>query len=92
MARRAFAFTVSLSTRKFYKMVNCSRIARDVYDLADSTDPIAPLVKEALSAIDEGLDHHGFVRVWLLLCRELTWAIIKQAGARIYQFQWRERL
>lgn len=37
------------------------QIADDVYALAASEDPIAPLVKEALQVIDEGLDTHGCV-------------------------------
>ncbi|KAF8065067.1 hypothetical protein FPV67DRAFT_1501356 [Lyophyllum atratum] len=35
------------------------RIAQEVYDLADSDDPLAPMVKEALEVIEEGLDTHG---------------------------------
>lgn len=32
-----------------------------MYELANSGDPLAPLVKEALDVIDEGLDTHGWV-------------------------------
>ncbi|KAK0205441.1 hypothetical protein DFS33DRAFT_767082 [Desarmillaria ectypa] len=39
------------------------KIADDVYALAVSEDPIAPLVKEALEVIDEGLDTHGQDRI-----------------------------
>jgi hypothetical protein len=62
MARRAFALSFSISARKFHAM-NTVRIAREVYDLANSSEPIAPLVKEALDVIDHGLDSHGYVRV-----------------------------
>ncbi|THV02166.1 adenine nucleotide alpha hydrolases-like protein [Dendrothele bispora CBS 962.96] len=34
-------------------------IAKQVYELADSEDALAPLVKEALDVIDEGIDTHG---------------------------------
>ena len=34
-------------------------IAREVYDLADSQEPIAPLVEEALHVIDQALDTYG---------------------------------
>jgi FAD synthetase len=40
-------------------MVDLKQIAEQVYSLATSDDPIAPLVKEALDVIDEGLDSHG---------------------------------
>lgn len=39
--------------------MDCKRIAIEVYELAESTDPIAPLVKEALEVIDQSLDSHG---------------------------------
>ncbi|KAK0223922.1 hypothetical protein IW262DRAFT_1369955 [Armillaria fumosa] len=39
------------------------QIADDVYALAASEDPLAPLVKEALQVIDEGLDIHGQDRI-----------------------------
>ena len=35
------------------------KIARDVYDLANSDEPPAPAVKEALDVIEEGLDIYG---------------------------------
>lgn len=41
--------------------MNCRKIALEVYELANSDDPLAPLVKEALDVIDEGLDTHGWV-------------------------------
>ncbi len=37
------------------------KIADDVYSLAASEDPLAPLVKEALDVIEQGLDTHGCV-------------------------------
>ncbi|KAK7461019.1 3'-phosphoadenosine 5'-phosphosulfate sulfotransferase [Stygiomarasmius scandens] len=39
--------------------VKMDEIAKQVYDLANSEDPFAPLVKEALDIIDEGIDTHG---------------------------------
>ena len=42
--------------------MDCRNIALEVYELAASDDPVAPLVKEALDVIDEGLDTHGCVR------------------------------
>lgn len=36
-----------------------SAIARVVYALAASDDPLAPFVKESLQAIDEALDDFG---------------------------------
>jgi len=50
------------------KTMDCKRIAREVYDLASSADPLAPLVKEALDVIDSGLDSHG----WGLV-KSVTW-------------------
>ncbi|KAH7920194.1 adenine nucleotide alpha hydrolases-like protein [Leucogyrophana mollusca] len=41
------------------------KIAREVYDLADSRDPIAPLVKEALDVIEQCLDTYGQDKVSL---------------------------
>lgn len=35
------------------------KIADDVYSLAASSEPIAPLVREALDVIEEGLKTHG---------------------------------
>jgi hypothetical protein len=40
--------------------MDCRNIALQVYELAASEDPLAPLVKEALDVIDEGLDTHGY--------------------------------
>jgi FAD synthetase len=39
--------------------LSCRGIAREVYELADSREPIAPLVKEALQVIDQALDTYG---------------------------------
>lgn len=39
--------------------MDCKSIALEVYNLAASNDPLAPLVKEALNVIDKGLDTHG---------------------------------
>ncbi|KAF8909219.1 hypothetical protein CPB85DRAFT_1376283 [Mucidula mucida] len=39
------------------------KIADDVYSLAASEDPLAPLVKEALDVIEQGLDTHGQDRI-----------------------------
>ena len=36
-------------------------IAEQVYNLAESNDPIAPLVKEALGVIDQSIDELGCV-------------------------------
>ena len=53
-ARRAIASLI----RKLHNM-NRTRISQDVYALAQSADPIASRVKEALDVIDAGLDSHG---------------------------------
>ncbi|KAG6875684.1 hypothetical protein C0992_002836 [Termitomyces sp. T32_za158] len=39
--------------------MDCKNIAHEVYGLADSDDPLAPMVREALEVIDCGLDTHG---------------------------------
>jgi FAD synthetase len=39
--------------------MDCKKVAVTVYDLANSQDPLAPLVKEALDVIDSALDTHG---------------------------------
>ncbi|KAJ3563165.1 hypothetical protein NP233_g9116 [Leucocoprinus birnbaumii] len=39
--------------------MDCTKIAEEVYDLAESDHPLAPLVKEALEVIDQCLDTHG---------------------------------
>ncbi|KAJ6613645.1 hypothetical protein B0H10DRAFT_1783471 [Mycena sp. CBHHK59/15] len=39
--------------------MDCKRVAEIVYDLANSQDPLAPFVKEALDVIDAALDTHG---------------------------------
>ena len=36
-----------------------NKIAEEVYELARSSEPIAPLVKEALDVIDQTLDEFG---------------------------------
>ena len=39
--------------------MDCKAIAKEVYALADNpTDPLAPMVKEAVQVIDECLDTH----------------------------------
>lgn len=40
-------------------MISMQQVAEQVYGLATSNDPLAPLVKEALTVIDEGLDICG---------------------------------
>jgi FAD synthetase len=42
--------------------MNCKNIATEVYGLADSDDPLAPLVTEALKVIEEAIDVHECVR------------------------------
>lgn len=39
--------------------IDYREISRAVYALADSQEPIAPLVKEALGVIDDALDSYG---------------------------------
>ncbi|KAG6809070.1 hypothetical protein H0H92_001732 [Tricholoma furcatifolium] len=39
--------------------MDCKHIVQQVYGLASSDDPIAPMVREALKVIDEALDTHG---------------------------------
>ncbi|KAJ7201048.1 hypothetical protein GGX14DRAFT_371578 [Mycena pura] len=39
--------------------MDCRKVAETVYDLANSQDPLAPLVKEALDVIDQVLDTYG---------------------------------
>lgn len=42
--------------------MNCKTIADQVYAVAaDSSDPLGPVVKEALEVIDHCLDVHGWV-------------------------------
>jgi hypothetical protein len=67
MARRAIAVSFSLFPRKLHRM-NRQRISRDVYDLANSADPIAPLVREALDVIDCSLDSYGWDLTVVLPC------------------------
>ena len=38
-------------------------IASAAYSLADSNEPIAPLVKEALNVIDGALDDYGYALI-----------------------------
>lgn len=40
--------------------MDCRNIAKEIYELANSQELIAPLVKEALSVIDQALDAHGY--------------------------------
>lgn len=40
-------------------MIQMEQVAKEIYDLANSQDPLAPLLKEALQVIDEGLDACG---------------------------------
>ncbi|KAF5384311.1 hypothetical protein D9615_003387 [Tricholomella constricta] len=54
--RRAAA---PLTSKPFLLPMNCKKIAQEVYDLASSNDPLAPMIKEALQVIDQGLDTHG---------------------------------
>ncbi|KAE9389290.1 adenine nucleotide alpha hydrolases-like protein [Gymnopus androsaceus JB14] len=44
-------------------MIRMEQVAQQVYDLANSNDPLAPRVKEALDVIDEGLDACGTDKV-----------------------------
>ncbi|KAH7882928.1 hypothetical protein F5I97DRAFT_1900618 [Phlebopus sp. FC_14] len=46
-------------------MMDRQKISKDVYDLAQSQEPIAPLVKEALAVIEQSLESHGPERVSL---------------------------
>ena len=42
--------------------MDCKKIATEVYELAgQESDPLAPLIKEALEVIDQCLDTHGWV-------------------------------
>lgn len=52
--------------------MDCRNIAHEVYGLAYSDDPIAPMVREALEVIDCGLDTHGWVRAF---CASLAYRI-----------------
>ncbi|KAL0946167.1 hypothetical protein HGRIS_012430 [Hohenbuehelia grisea] len=45
-----------------HRALDCGRISQQVYDLASkdaASEPLAPLVKEALAVIDESLERHG---------------------------------
>ena len=44
---------------------NYGTIAKEVYALAGSEDPLAGLVKEALAVIDDALDTWGYVSICL---------------------------
>jgi FAD synthetase len=35
------------------------KISRDVYSLAESDEPIAPIIREALQVIEQCLDQYG---------------------------------
>lgn len=47
-------------------------IASAAYSLADSNEPIAPLVKEALNVIDGALDDYGYALIWPSLSYPFT--------------------
>ena len=40
-------------------MLDGDKIASQVYEWADSDEPISPLIKEALTVIEEALDDYG---------------------------------
>ncbi|KAI5891184.1 adenine nucleotide alpha hydrolases-like protein [Schizophyllum commune H4-8] len=44
-------------------MLDGDKIASQVYEWADSDEPISPLIKEALTVIEEALDDYGFDRM-----------------------------
>lgn len=64
--------------------MDCKNIAVQVYDLAGSHDPLAPLVKEALDVIDQALDTHRWVRA---LHARQSLDVHKKAGGRVHQLQ-----
>ena len=77
--------------------MDAAAIARDIYALASSNEPIAPLVSEALKVIDDALDSFGSVPPPILFRRiALTSFIcrssVMQIGETITQLQRRERL
>lgn len=49
-------------------MMDYQKIASDVYNLADSDEPIAPLVREALQVIEQCLDQYGWAAIYLCSC------------------------
>jgi hypothetical protein len=44
-------------------VLNRKTIASGAYALAESDEPIAPLVKEALHVIDDALDDYGYALI-----------------------------
>ncbi|KIK68303.1 hypothetical protein GYMLUDRAFT_35689 [Collybiopsis luxurians FD-317 M1] len=54
---------LALFLRTSPAMIRMQQVADEVYSLANSSDPLAPLVKEALDVIDEGLDACGVDKV-----------------------------
>jgi len=71
--------------------VKMDEIAKQVYDLANSEDPFAPLVKEALDVIDEGIDTHGWVTLLPALIETPLIRDVK-SGECVYKLQWWKRL
>lgn len=66
--------------------MNCKKVAEEVYNLAISENPLAPLVKEALDVIDDALDTHGCVldtQYFALGINHKTYSI--KEGTRFYQ-------
>ena len=50
--------------------MDCKKIATEVYALAgQQSDPLSPLVKEALEVIDQCLDTHGWVLELYFSCK-----------------------
>ena len=47
---------------KTLEVLDRNAIAKDVRELADSEEPVAVLVREALQVIEAALDTHGSVR------------------------------
>lgn len=43
------------------RQVDYREVAKQVYDVASSQSPIAPLVKEALAVIEDAIDSFGYV-------------------------------
>lgn len=77
--------------------MDAAAIARDVYALASSNEPIAPLVSEALKVIDDALDSFGSVPPPILFWRSaltsfLCRSPVVQIGETVTQLQRRERL
>jgi hypothetical protein len=49
-------------------VVDQKAIASEAYVLAESNEPIAPFVKEALDVIDAALDEYGCALICATLC------------------------